>query len=346
MSDVIRPCDLSAASLPTPRGPISAAVVERLARPADAAAWQIAVGEPDPYGDDVQLALTVLYELHYRGFDGVDASWEWAPGPLGLRADLERLFLAQLRADVQVGDDTDATFDALYREPKDAWGVSHELAERGTWDQIREFFVHRSIYHLKEADPHAFAIPRLRGRAKAALVAVEFDEYGGGRADRMHSRLYADLLKAADLDESYLGYLDAVPAVTLATVNFMSLCGLHRAHMPMLVGMFTAAEITTAPSARRMASALERLGADPACVTFYTEHIEADAVHELVLRHDVVGDMIAADPRCASDIVFGAEAAEFLEGRLAHHLLDNWSKGSTTLRASLDEIAPVDQPVS
>ena len=345
MSDAIRPCDLSATSLPTPRGPISAAVVERLCVPADPGPWQVTVGHADPYGDDVQLALTVLYELHYRGFDGVDASWEWMDGPLGLRVELERLFLSRLRADVPVTDDPDATFDALYREPTDAWGVSHELAERGTWEHVREFFVHRSIYHLKEADPHAFAIPRLRGRAKAALVAVEFDEYGGGRADKMHSRLYADLMRAADLDDEYLRYLDVVPAVTLATVNFMSLCGLHRAHMPMLVGMFTAAEITTAPSARRIASALERLDADPACILFYTEHIEADAVHELVLRHDVVGDMTAANPACASDIVFGAEAAEFLERRLARHLLDSWSAGAPSLLAPLDKNAPMDQPV-
>ena len=54
--------------------------------------------------------------------------------------------------------------------------------------------MHRSIYHHKEADPHAWVIPRLRGTAKAALVAVEFDEFGGGHADRMHSQLYADLL--------------------------------------------------------------------------------------------------------------------------------------------------------
>ena len=62
-------------------------------------------------------------------------------------------------------------------------------------------FAHRSIYHLKEADPHAWVIPRLRGRAKAALVAVEFDEYGAGRADRAHAQLFADLLQAADLSD-------------------------------------------------------------------------------------------------------------------------------------------------
>ena len=34
---------------------------------------------------------------------------------------------------------------------------------------MREYFVHRSLYHLKEGDPHAFAIPRLTGRAKAIV---------------------------------------------------------------------------------------------------------------------------------------------------------------------------------
>ena len=43
---------------------------------------------------------------------------------------------------------------------------------------MREYFVHRSLYHLKEGDPHAWAIPRLTGQAKASFVAVEFDEYG------------------------------------------------------------------------------------------------------------------------------------------------------------------------
>ncbi len=46
--------------------------------------------------------------------------------------------------------------------------------------------------------PRAWVIPRLQGRAKAALVAVEFDEFGGGRGEDMHSRLSADLLDAAE----------------------------------------------------------------------------------------------------------------------------------------------------
>ena len=40
--------------------------------------------------DDLQLALYLCYELHYRGLAGADADWEWDPALLGFRAELER----------------------------------------------------------------------------------------------------------------------------------------------------------------------------------------------------------------------------------------------------------------
>jgi hypothetical protein len=196
---------------------------------------------------------------------------------------------------------------------------------------MREFFAHRSLYHLKEADPHAWAIPRLTGPAKAALVAVEFDEYGGGRPERMHSKLYADLLGAAGMSSRYLAYVDCVPPESLATVNFMSLCGLRRQLCAALVGLFAAAEITTAPSARRIIAGLDRLGAPGPCRHFYAEHIEADAVHEQVLRHDVVAQLIRDDPKCEADIVFGIEASELLEDHLAKFVLGKWNRELSSL---------------
>lgn len=323
----------AAAPLPEPRGPLSAAVVETLRSPPGTRSlpWPAPSGG-DPFGDDLQLALQMCYELHYRGFQEVDDAWEWSPHLLGFRSGCEAVFLDALRRRTPGGDDVDAALAALLREPVDSAGVSHFLRDRGAWWHMREFFVHRSVYHLKEADPHAWAIPRLQGRAKAALVAVEFDEFGAGRGDRMHSRLFADLLAGAGLDRHYLGYLDAVPAPALAIVNMMSLFGLHRSLRGALVGHFTAAETTTAPSARRMVAALDRLGADPACVHFYAEHIEADAVHEQVMRHEVVGGLLAREPELAADVVFGIDATELLEQRLAEHLLGAWEQGRSSLR--------------
>jgi hypothetical protein len=61
--------------------------------------------------------------------------------------------------------------------------LSSHLARNATQEQYAEFLMHRSVYHLKEADPHSFGIPRLGGTPKAALVEVQADEYGGGRPE-------------------------------------------------------------------------------------------------------------------------------------------------------------------
>lgn len=320
-------------SLPRSRGPLSGALISTIAgqEPHAHGFPVLAPLRADPFGADAQLALYICYELHYHGFSGVDERWEWDPGLLAFRHELEDQFLAALRAQTSGANDATAALDRLTLERPQESGVSNYLSERGTWVQMREFFAHRSLYHLKEADPHAWVIPRLSGAAKAALVAVEFDEYGAGRAERMHSTLFADLLHAAGMSARYLAYLDCVPPESLATVNFMSLCGLHRQLRAALVGQLAAAEATTAPSARRIVAGLDRLGAPEACRHFYTEHIEADSVHEQILRHDVVAQMIHDDPKCEGDIVFGIEASEVLEQRLAHFVLDKWNHEFSSL---------------
>nr|WP_149258389.1 iron-containing redox enzyme family protein [Actinomadura sp. K4S16] len=347
--------------LPAPRGPLSRAVAAILASgpppgpvhdPADTPETAGLVAETqacDPYGEDLQLALHTCYELHYQGFAGVDPDWEWDPGLLRLRGAMEAVFLAALRRDVwrtagsEAARDVQGALEELLVEPVDARGVSHLLRDEGAWWQVREHAALRSVYHLKEADPHAWVIPRLRGRAKAALVAVENDEFGGGRPEMTHQGLYADLLDDLGLDPSYGAYVDAAPAVMLATVNMMSLFGLRRSLRAALVGHFAAAEITTAPAARRMAGALERLGAGPRARLFYTEHIEADAVHEQVLRHEVIGGLLEAEPGLAGDVVLGVRATGLLEDRLADHLLGCWRAGRSALRRPLAD-APADAP--
>jgi Iron-containing redox enzyme len=69
-----------------------------------------------------------------------------------------------------------------------------------TTDSLGEYLTARSVYHLKEGDPHSFAIPRLTGRAKSALVEIQADEYGGGSAERMHSALFAGMMRDLGLD--------------------------------------------------------------------------------------------------------------------------------------------------
>jgi hypothetical protein len=294
-----------------------------------------AVAAAAPYGDDLQLALHLCYELHYRGLAGVPPDLEWDPELLRTRAALEHRFLTALRADVPAHDDVSGALAQLLEEPADGTGVSHFLSTKGELWQLREYAAQRSVYHLKEADPHAWVLPRLHGRAKAAMAAVEFDEYGGGRADRVHAGLFARLMTDLDLDPAYGRYAGSTSAAALATVNLMSLLGLHRSLRGALVGHFATVEVTSSPASRRLAKAMRRAGAGPAAAFFYDEHVEADAVHEQVVRHEVVGGLLEDEPDLAADVAFGIDTTVLLEDRLAGHLLDAWTAGTSSLFAPL-----------
>jgi hypothetical protein len=225
--------------------------------------------------------------------------------------------------------------DDLLVEPADdgGGGVSGFLQDHGELWQVREYAAQRSLYHLKEADPHAWVLPRLWGRAKAGMAAVEFDEFGGGRAERVHARLFADLMAGLGLDPEYGRYVDAAGAEALALVNLMSLFGLHRALRGALVGHFATVEITSSPGSRRLARAMRRTGAGPAAAHFYDEHVEADAVHEQVVRREVVAGLLEEEPQLDADVAFGVDATNHLEDVLADRLLGAWRAGRSSLRA-------------
>jgi hypothetical protein len=317
--------------LPAPRGPVSAAVLDALrGAPVD-----VDADDADPYGDDLQLALYCLYELHYRGFDGVDDGLEWDPDLLRLRRDLEHVFLGALRRDVPASDDVAGAIAELLVEPVDGRGPSHHLRRDGEAWQLREYVAHRSLYHLKEADPQAWVIPRLHGAAKAGLVTVEHDEYGSGEPERMHSLLFAGTMRALGLDPTYGAYLGAAPAETLAEVNLMSLCGLHRALRGAIVGQFALVELTSSPGSDRLVRAFRRLGLPGE--EFYGEHVEADAVHEQVVRRQVLAPLLRDEPDLAADVVFGIRASTFLADRLGELLLERWAAGRPSLRVPLPD---------
>ncbi|WP_369214735.1 iron-containing redox enzyme family protein [Streptomyces flavofungini] len=335
-STEVREPRLHSPALPAPRGALSEGVITALRDGGPAPALQRRAADADPYGEDLQLALYVLYELHYQGYADVPDEREWDPGLLTVRHALEQRFLTILRADVPAVDTAEEALSGLLVEPvgHDENSVSHHLQRDGELWQLREYATLRSLYHLKEADPHAWVIPRLHGRAKAAMVAIEFDEFGAGRAEDVHARLFAELMADLGLETAYGHYIEAAPAEALATVNLMSLFGLHRALRGALVGHFAAVEVTSPPGSRRLAAALRRVGAGPAAQRFYDEHVTADAVHEQVVRRDVVGGLLTAEPHLDADVAFGIQSTGFLEDRLGAHLLENWRRGRSALRAA------------
>jgi hypothetical protein len=335
--------------LPLPRGPITDHLADALRRPPHLAADPLpplpdlltgpVTSTDSPaalHDEDLQLALFVCYELHYQGFDEVDDGWEWEPALLAFRAAAEARFLAALHAAVPPAPavpaaEVPAALVALVAAD-DGPPLARYLQRSATLGQFREFVTHRSVYQLKEGDPHTWAIPRLRGRTKAALVEIQADEYGGGQAHRMHAELFRATLRGLGMDDSYGAYLDEVPAVTLAVNNLMSLFGLHRRHRGALLGHLAALEMTSSLPNRRYSEALRRLGGDQAATRFYDEHVEADAVHEQIAAHDLCGTFAVEHPDEAAQVLFGAAAALTVERLFAEHVLGCWQAGRSSLR--------------
>ena len=327
--------------LPPARGPLSEELFEALQGPADTGLPASgAVDSVDPIGDeDLQLAVYVAYELHYASIQGVDERWEWAPSLLAFRAALERPFEEAVAALVPSAarGETESVGEALQTIVAEDPGppLSRHLETQGTREQMLEHVVHRSAYQLKEADPHSWAIPRLPPAPKSALLEVQFDEYGGGNAERMHSVLFARTMEGLGLDPAYGRYLDRLPGVTLATVNLVTGFGLHRRRRGAAVGHLAGFEMTSSIPNRRYAAGLRRLGGSAEALDFYLEHVEADAVHEHIAAWDLAGGLAAAEPEVAADILFGARALLQVEARWGRHLIETWEQGESSLREPL-----------
>ena len=328
-----RPLPLHGPPCPTPRGTLSGAVLSALRQSPGSLGPMPPVAVDALSDDDLHLALYCCYELHYRGLAGVDPAWEWDPALLGFRAGLEGALLQRLRDEIGPSvclADVGSALDELIAAASGP-SLSTFLLESGSLGQLKEFCVHRSAYQLKEADPHTFAIPRLWGEAKAAMVEIQYDEYGSGRAASMHSTLFADTMTTLGLDSTYGAYLDKLPGPTLATVNLASMFGLHRRWRAAMVGHLAVFEMTSIVPMERYSRALARLGIGPKGRRFYDVHVAADARHGAIARDRMVAGLIETEPDLGQDLLFGAAAVLLVEKRFARHLLDAWSTGSSSL---------------
>ena len=314
--------------LPKPRGAFSADVFEAL-RSDPSRLVESDLSELESQ-DDSAVALWAFYELHYRGFEDVDERREWDPSVLRLRGELEAELEARLRerwtGHQPEGDFADAFF--AFVGEHDGPSLARFVQTDATEEQVLDLLRMRSLYHLKEADPSAWAVPRLETAAKAALVELLYDEYGAGDPNRLHHHLFARGLMAVGLRSEYGAYVDDVPAEILEQNNAMTMFGLHRRLRGAAMGHLAAFEASSSMPSRRMAAGLERLGLDATMVGYYTEHVTADAAHEQVAVRAICGALLDREPSLWDDVFFGAFTCLDQEARVAGLLLDRWQKAA------------------
>ena len=309
-------------TLPKPRGELSDAVLARLrdagqSRPVDVEAES---------ADDAAISLWVLHELSYRGLDDVEDDAERDPDLLRVRFDLEDRLESELRArwpGVPEGRELVGDLHQWIAE-HDGPSLARHVQTEATEEQVLDLLRFRSVYHLKEADPTTWVIPRLPVEATAALVELQYDEYGVGDPARLHAELFARGMEASGLRPEYGAYVDEAPVEFLEQNNALSMFGLQRRLRGAALGHLAAFEATSSLPSRRMAQGLQRLGFPAEMVGYYAEHVEADAVHEQTALRDVCGGLLRAEPRLEPDMWFGAWTCLDLEDRSAHRLLASW----------------------
>ena len=312
--------------LPQARGPLTAELLGALRAGTDFST--VLTTAPTAVGDDAALALWVLHELHYRGFAEVDDSLEWEPTLLQVRGLLEADLERRLRDRWAPPQGLSFVDDALeWIDGQDGVSLARHVHRDADRDQVLDLLRVRSLYHLKESDPVSWLVPRLGVPAKAALMELQFDEYGNGDPNRLHHHLFATGMAAAGLEPSYDAHVDVVPLEVLEQNNTLSLFGLHRRLRAAALGHLAAFEATSSLPSRRMAEGLKRLDLPAEIVAYYAEHVEADAVHEQLAVRTIGAALLAEEPDLEADLWFGAFTCLDLEDRFARRMLDRWGVG-------------------
>ena len=156
--------------------------------------------------EDLQLALYCCYELHYQGFDQSAMTGSGIP------------LFSKVRASSRRRSKEDS--EQRFRMKRHRGRRGARCAVATEWGRLVSRFrdgylEHGNRFHV-EGDRNAtvrlpaqggrpphWAIPRRSGRAKAAIVSIQSDEYGNGYTEAMHSSLFADAMRALDLDPTY-----------------------------------------------------------------------------------------------------------------------------------------------
>lgn len=289
--------------LPPPRGPMSELLFAELEMGVHEIAETPAIVEDALIGDDLHLALSVCYELHLRGIQGIDGRWEWEPSLLALRADLEDAFEHALFEEVGPvrvnGRAPAAALGELVRFHA-ARRLNDFLDREGSEQHVRELALHRRVRRVGADDPCAFVLPRLPSGARLeAMELLTSDRFEGDRGERGARPMEPGPIDPLAEPDGAL-HLDRLPGSTLARANVASLFGLHRRWRGAAIGHLALEELCS-PAPNRAAVA------------------------------GLVGALVDAEPQLAADVLFGGRALIALERRFADRMLSAWARGASSL---------------
>lgn len=194
------------------------------------------------------------------------------------------------------------------------------MEHHGTLEDFQRYLKHRSLYQLKEADPHTLGIPHATGLAKQWLMKIQAGEYGVDEEDRvMHSTLFAKTMADCGLKSAQNVYINEVTSCAFILSNVLSLFAFNRRLTPALFGHLAGVETTSVEPMTGYFHAAQRLGLSKTAQQFFKVHTLADVEHEQ-WGFQMVDQLATQDPSVSDLIVFGAQALRVAEETFTRQL--------------------------
>jgi len=259
---------------------------------------------------DVLTTLLAVHDLSLAPLDRLAGRerWEHDPMVVELRVRLEKEVVGWLEVQRTASDpvpdvpgDPVATMRRLARAgavpPIYEW-----VAGPAPWSEVRAFLALEGGPDARFDDLVALAQVGLRGAPKLELARNYWDEMGRGDAGAVHTELHRAMAESLQLQ---VWTRDELPVEALEREVLGGLLALSRRFQPEAIGAFGLLELEAGPRCRRVLTALEHHGAEPAARAFYAEHAEADPRHGKDWLDHAVAEL-GRDPRWAEGIVRGA----------------------------------------
>lgn len=181
----------------------------------------------------------------------------------------------------------DPLFPWLADEADDAsmrWFLRQELAGEAGFDDLV-----------------AMALIRMPVRAKMEMARNLWDEFGRGNPAGVHSTLLASMAQTLGISCS----IEDATSEALALANLMA--GLALEHFPYhAVGALGVIELTAPGRVSCVANGMRRLGMPLKARRYYELHATLDIEHARRWNEEVLGPIVASDPRTAHLLAQGA----------------------------------------
>lgn len=176
------------------------------------------------------------------------------------------------------------------------------LATRATLDQMRRFLLQELAGEAGFDDLVALTQVRFPSRPKLEMANNYWDEMGRGRERAMHGRLLQDCAEVLGLETN----IDTTLWEPLALGNLMVALACNRRYAYHSVGALGVIEMTAPNRVARVNAGLKRLGVATPARAYFQLHAGLDRRHSEAWNREVIGPLVAADPRLARPIAEGA----------------------------------------